>query len=185
MSVKAKIMAGQMLGKSFDKLAQKMGNLARGGAQVAVRAGTDKFMPGIAQEALPAMLRASSTSTIPQAAQALGTLGTYGLGAYAADRVFDAPNQQSSHTQPMRKGSTGNAEMDKFLYHQQLQNQKFRNDMALVQARAEARSPGSQFGPNVYTDMATADLRYSEAGEVTNKEALGVARSIYGTGTRL
>ena len=174
-----------MLGKSLDNVAKQIGRITREGTEIALKAGTDKFMPGIAQEALPAMLRSGSLNAIPQAAGSLGTIGTYALAGAGVDAIFDTPNQQSSHTQPMRKGSTGNAEMDKFLYHQQLQNQKFRNDMALVQARAEARSPGSQFGPNVYTDMATADLRYSEAGEVTNKEALGVARSIYGTGTRL
>ena len=52
-----------------------------------------------------------------------------------------------------------------------LQNQKFMHDKALVQARAESRIPGTQYNPNV-DDYET------------NREILGVARSLYGTGLR-
>ena len=34
-------------------------------------------------------------------------------------------------------------------------------------------------------DAAEAERLYTDAGEITNREVLGVARSIYGTGTRL
>ena len=54
--------------------------------------------------------------------------------------------------------------------------------MALIQNRAESRTPSSQFGG--LRDAALAEKEMSEAGEVTNKEVLQVARSIYGTGFR-
>ena len=72
--------------------------------------------------------------------------------------------------------------MDKFLMDQELQRQKFEQEMALIQNRRESRTPGSQFGP--LRDAALAEREMSEAGEVTNKEVLQVARSIYGTGFR-
>ena len=61
--------------------------------------------------------------------------------------------------------------MDNFIMSQKLQNQKFLHDMALVQARAESRIPGTQYDPSV-DDYET------------NREILGVARSLYGTGLR-
>ena len=69
-------------------------------------------------------------------------------------------------------GGTGDRGMDNFIMSQQLQNQKFMHDMALVQARAESRIPGAQYGGVGGSDYET------------NREILGVARSLYGTGLR-
>ena len=73
--------------------------------------------------------------------------------------------------------------MEDFLQSQALQNQKFMHEMALIQNRAESRTPGAQFGGSLY-DMARAEKELTDAGEITNREVLGVARSIYGTGFR-
>ena len=190
MALGAKLLAGQQLGKYFDTLSGTVGKLASAGTQAALRAGTDKFMAGVAQKELPKILRSSATSMLPRAADAAGQLGVAGLGAFALDRVFD---QQSEHTQPMSKGSSGSSEVDKFLMSQELQNQKFMHDMALVQARAESRIPGAQYPGSLYNmtqrsdvqrDAAEAERLYTEAGEITNREVQGFGRMIYGTGLR-
>ena len=180
MALGTKLLAGQKLGKYFDTISGTVGRLAKEGTQGALRAGTDKFMAGVAQKDLPKILRSSATSMLPRAADAAGQLGVAGLGAFALDRVFD---QQSEHTQPMSKGSSGSSEVDKFLMSQQLQNQKFMHDMALVQARAESRIPGAQYGGSL-RDAAEAERLYTDAGEITNREVQGIGRMIYGTGLR-
>ena len=135
-----KMMAGQNLGKFFDTFSSNIGKIAGQGTAAAVKAGTDAFMPGIAQKELPAILRSSATSLLPQTATAASQLGVAALGAYGLDRAFD---QQSVHSQPM-SGGTGDRSLDNFIMSQQLQNQKFIHDMALVQARGQARTPGYQ-----------------------------------------
>ena len=190
MALGAKLLAGQQLGKYFDTLSGAVGKLASAGTQAGLRAGTDKFMAGVAQKELPKILRSSATSMLPRAADAAGQLGVAGLGAFALDRVFD---QQSEHTQPIKKGSSGSSEVDKFLMSQELQNQKFMHDMALVQARAESRIPGAQYPgsllnmtqrSDVLRDAAEAERLYTDAGEITNREVQGIGRMIYGTGLR-
>ena len=180
MALGTKLLAGQKLGKYFDTISGTVGRLAKEGTQGALRAGTDKFMAGVAQKDLPKILRSSATSMLPRAADAAGQLGVAGLGAFALDRVFD---QQSEHTQPMSKGSSGSSEVDKFLMSQQLQNQKFMHDMALVQARAESRIPAAQYGGSL-RDAAEAERLYTDAGEITNRKVQGIGRMIYGTGLR-
>ena len=190
MALGAKLLAGQQLGKYFDTLSGTVGKLASAGTQAGLRAGTDKFMAGVAQNELPKILRSSATSMLPKAADAAGQLGVAGLGAFALDRVFD---QQSEHTQPINKGSSGSSEVDKFLMSQELQNQKFMHDMALVQARAESRIPGAQYPGSLYNmtqrsdvlrDAAEAERLYTDAGEITNREVQCFGRMIYGTGLR-
>jgi|ETNvirenome_2_60_1030617.scaffolds.fasta_scaffold03126_2 hypothetical protein len=187
--VGAKLLAGQQLGQYFDNISGAVGRLANYGAGEALKAGTGKFMPNVAQQQLPAILRASSRSALPKAAEGAARLGVAGLGLYATDAIFD---QQSNHSQPM-SGGTGNSEMDKFVMSQQLQNQKFMHDMALVQARAESRIPGAQYPgslmnmtqkSDVLRDAAEAERLYTDAGEITNREVQGIGRMIYGTGLR-
>ena len=190
MALGTKLLAGQKLGKYFDTISGTVGRLAKEGTHGALRAGTDKFMAGVAQKDLPKILRSSATSMLPRAADAAGQLGVAGLGAFALDRVFD---QQSEHTQPIKKGSSGSSEVDKFLMSQELQNQKFMHDMALVQARAESRIPGAQYPGSLFNmtqrsdilrDAAEAERLYTDAGEITNREVQGIGRMIYGTGLR-
>jgi len=179
MALGAKLLAGQQLGKYFDTVSGAAGRLASEGTKAVLKAGTGKFMPGVATKDLPAILRAGDRSLLPKAAGAAAQLGVAGLGAYGLDRVFD---QQSQHTQPM-SGGTGNRNMDNFLMSQQLQNQKFAHDLALVQARAESRIPGAQY-PGSLLDMAMAEKQITDAGEITNREVQSIGRMIYGTGLR-
>ena len=175
----AKMMAGQQLGKYFDIVSGAAGKLATKGAQAGLGKVTDTFFKGVAQENLPMALRSSATSLLPKAAGAAAQLGVAGLGAYGLDRAFD---QQSAYTQPM-SGGTGNRGMDNFLMSQQLQNQKFMHDMMLIQARAESRIPGAQYGGSLL-DQARAEKEITDAGEITNREVQGIGRMIYGTGLR-
>ena len=174
-----KMMAGQQLGKFFDIVSGTAGKLATKGTQAGLGKVTDTFFKGVAQENLPMALRSSATSLLPKAAGAAAQLGVAGLGAYGLDMAFD---QQSQHTQPM-SGGTGNRGMDNFLMSQQLQNQKFMHDMMLVQARAESRIPGAQYGGSLL-DQAMAEKQITDAGEITNREVQGIGRMIYGTGLR-
>ena len=187
--VAAKMMAGQQLGKFFDSISKAAGVAANEGTQALLKAGTGRFMPNVGASELPRILRASSTSLLPKAAEGAARLGVAGLGLYGADAIFD---QQSAYTQPMPKG-VGDKDMANFLYSQQLQNQKFMHDMQLVSARAESRIPGAQYPgslmnmtqrSDILRDRAEAERLYSEAGEITNREVQGIARSIYGTGLR-
>jgi len=177
--IAGKMMAGQQLGKYFDTISDAVGRVANLGGQAALRAGTDTFAKGVAQKSLNPILRSSEKSLIPRATEAVARLGVAGLGAYGLDMAFD---QQSQHTQPMSRG-TGDKGMDQFLMTQQLQNQKFMNDMMLIQARAEARTPGSQYG-SAMLDLAKAEKEITDAGEITNREVQGIGRMIYGTGLR-
>ena len=177
--IAGKMMAGQQLGKYFDTISDAVGAVANLGGQTALRFGTDTFAKGVAQKNLNPILRSSATSKIPKATEAVARLGVAGLGAYGLDQIFD---QQSAHTQPM-SGGTGDKGMDQFLMSQQLQNQKFMHDMMLVQARAESRIPGAQYGGSLL-DQAMAEKQITDAGEITNREVQGIGRMIYGTGLR-
>tara|TARA_A100001391_G_scaffold142060_2_gene99883 strand:+ start:235 stop:810 length:576 start_codon:yes stop_codon:yes gene_type:complete len=179
----AQIMAGQKLGKFFDIISGTAGKLATQATQAGVGKVADTFYKGVAQENLPMVLRSSATSMLPRAAGAAAQIGTYALGSYGLDKGLDQVfDQQSQHTQPMPSG-VGNRDMANFLYSQQLQNQKFMHDMALVQARAESRIPGAQYGGSLL-DQARAEKEITDAGEITNREVQGIGRMIYGTGLR-
>ena len=76
-------------------------------------------------------------------------------------------------------GGTGDRSMDNFIMSQQLQNQKFMHDMALVQARAESRIPGAQYAGSLNP------LGSERAFEKSILDEVGVfGRGIYGTGLR-
>mgnify|MGYP003314237732 CR=1 FL=1 len=170
----AQIMAGQKLGKFFDIISGTAGKLATKATQAGVGKAADTFYKGVAQENLPMALRSSATSMLPKAAGAAAQLGTYALGTAALDRGLDQVfDQQSAHTQPMPSG-VGNKDMANFLYSQQLQNQKFMHDMMLVQARAESRTPGPQYGG--LGDRAFEKSLLDEVGVF--------GRGLYGTGLR-
>ena len=169
-------LAGDAMTGYFSGLFGAAGKAATLGALYYVR---DVLAAGAATSQIPKFFRAGANSPLPQ-------LGYYGGQAALAGGMFaaaQAMDQQSEHSQPMPPGS-GDKGMDTFLMNQQLQNQKFMNDLALIQARAESRIPGAQYGGSLL-DAARAEKEITDAGEITNREVQGIARSIYGTGTRL
>ena len=179
--------AGSALKKYFANLMAQTGRAGRTATSEILRAGTDKFIPGVTQKALNPFLRSGAQNITPQLGGVAAQTAVIGAGfggiTSSVDKIFD---QQSQHTQPIKQGTTGDRSMDQFLLQQQLQNQKFQLDMQLIQAKANASIPKNQ--PNSSNDLlrlAEAEKVMTEAGEITNKEVQAIARSIYGTGTRL
>ena len=168
--------AGSQLGGYLDKALKMGGDVGQAVATEGLNLGIQAFAPkmaGMANKDRSKFLRTSPQSFVPQAGRLIGQGATIGA-AFALGNLAD---QQTTNTQPMEGG------MEDFLQSQALQNQKFMHEMALIQNRAESRTPGAQFGGSLY-DMARAEKELTDAGEITNREVLGVARSIYGTGFR-
>ena len=174
-------LAGSQLGGFLDEALRIGGNVGQDLAMSALKAGKAKFAPNLVGKTgkeVPMLLREGSKSAIPAAGRLLGQSAVVGTGLAAAGML----DQQSDYSQPM-SNSVGNAEIDRFLMKQALQQQQFQHNLALEQARAEARIPGAQYGGSLL-DYAKAEQALVEAGEVTNREAKDIARSIYGTGLR-
>ena len=181
----AKKIIGQFAGDAmqgyFKGLFGTAGRVGKAATQGALNYGRSVIAPGATTSQIPKLLRAGANSPLPQ-------LGYYvGQGALVAGMgsALSSIDQQSEHSQPM-SGGTGDRSMDNFLMSQQLQNQKFQHDMALVQARAESRIPGAQYPGSLLSmrDAAEAERLYTDAGEITNREVQGIGRMIYGTGLR-
>ena len=173
--------AGTALTSYLDDALRIGGNIGQEAATAALRAGKARFAPdlvGKVGKEVPMLLREGSRATIPLAGKRLGQTAVIGAGIAAADMI----DQQSDYSQPM-SNSVGNREYDQFLQKAALQEQQFRHELALERARAEARIPGAQYGGSLL-DYARAEQALVEAGEVTNREAKDIARSIYGTGLR-
>ena len=90
--------------------------------------------------------------------------------------ALNSMDQQSEYSQPMPSG-VGNRDMANFMYSQQLQNQKFMHDMALVQMRAESRIPGAQYPGSLQEQHAFSQGVLNEVG--------AIGRMTLGTGVRL
>ena len=183
MSVKKAFLrtAGTALTSYLDDALRIGGNIGQEAATAALRAGKARFAPdlvGKVGKEVPKLLREGSRADIPTAGRRLGQAGVLGLGLAASGMI----DQQSDYSQPM-SNSVGNREYDQFLQKAALQEQQFRHELALERARAEARTPGAQYGGSLL-DYARAEQALVEAGEVTNREAKDIARSIYGTGLR-
>ena len=183
MSVKKAFLrtAGTALRSYLDDALRIGGNIGQEAATAALRAGKAKFAPdlvGKVGKEVPMLLREGSRATIPTAGKRLGQAAVLGTGLAAAGMI----DQQSEYSQPM-SNSGGNKELDQFLMKSALQEQQFRHDIALERARAEARTPGAQFGGSLL-DAARAEKELVQAGEVTNQEVMGAARMLYGTGLR-
>ena len=103
---------------------------------------------------------------------ATGATALYGQSVI--DNIFD---QQGIGSQPFRGRKTGNSDFDSFIHAQALEQQRLENEMAVIRQKAVLSVPGP-------VQMAQAEKLITESGEATNREVLGVARSIYGTGLR-
>jgi len=167
-------LAGDAMTGYFKGLFGAAGKAGKAATQGALNYGAGVLAPGATTSQIPKLFRAGANSPLPQ-------LGYYGGQAALAGGIFAAAtsmDQQSNYSQPM-SGGTGNKEMDNFLMSQQLQNQKFQHDMALVQARAESRIPGAQYPGSLYGTVGDRSFEKSILDEV------GVfGRGLYGTGLR-
>jgi len=181
-------LAGDAMTGYFSGLFGAAGRAGKAATQGALNYGRSVLAPGATTSQIPKILRSGANSPLPKLGYYGGQAALAG-GIAAAISSFD---QQSEYSQPM-SGNTGNRNMDNFLMSQQLQNQKFQHDMALVQARAESRIPGAQYPgslmnmtqkSDILRDAAEAERLYTDAGEITNREVQGIGRMIYGTGLR-
>ena len=170
-------LAGSQLGGFLDEALRIGGNVGQDLATAGLRAGKAKFAPqmvGAATSEVPRILREGSKSVIPTAGRLLGKGAVIGTGLAAAGML----DQQSEYSQPMTSG-VGTADLQKFMMSQQLQNQKFMHDMALIQNRAESRIPGAQYPGSLYG--MTGDRSF-EKGILDEVGIFG--RGLYGTGLR-
>ena len=169
--------AGTALGSYLDDAFRLGGNVGQNLATSALKAGKAKFAPqlvGKTGSEVPMLLREGAKSAVPTAGRLLGQGTVLGTGLAAAGML----DQQSEYSQPMSSG-VGTADLQKFMMSQQLQNQKFMHDMALIQNRAESRIPGAQYPGSLYGMSGDRSFEKSILDEV------GVfGRGLYGTGLR-
>ena len=169
--------AGGALGSYLDDAFGLGGKVGQNIATSALKAGKAKFAPqlvGKTGSEVPMLLREGAKSAVPTAGRLLGQGAVLGTGLAAAGML----DQQSEYSQPMSSG-VGTADLQKFMMSQQLQNQKFMHDMALVQARAESRIPGAQYPGSLYGSVGDRSFEKSILDEV------GIfGRGLYGTGLR-
>ena len=164
--------AGDQMTGYFKGLADAAGKVGKTATQGALNYGRGVLAPTATTSQIPKLLRAGANSPLPQ-------LGYYvGQGALAAGMVgaVNSMDQQSEYSQPMPSG-VGNRDMANFMYSQQLQNQKFMHDMALVQMRAESRIPGAQYPGSLQEQQAFSQGVLNEVG--------AIGRMTLGTGVRL
>ena len=169
--------AGTSLGSYLDDAFRLGGDVGQNLATTALRKGKEKFAPELVWQtgkAVPLLLREGPKQAIPRAGRLLGQGAVFGTGLAAAGML----DQQSEYSQPMSSG-VGTADLQKFMMSQQLQNQKFMHDMALIQNRAESRIPGAQYPGSLYGMMGDRSFEKSILDEV------GIfGRGLYGTGLR-
>ena len=164
--------AGDQMTGYFKGLADAAGKVGKTATQGALNYGRGVLAPTATTSQIPKLFRAGANSPLPQ-------LGYYvGQGALAAGMVgaVNSMDQQSEYSQPMPSG-VGNRDMANFMYSQQLQNQKFMHDMALVQMRAESRIPGAQYPGSLQEQQAFSQGVLNEVG--------AIGRMTLGTGVRL
>ena len=168
--------------KLYSKMGEPIGKAVRGVGQELAEQGiqkaaknviTGKVVGKTAEEIGKAGLAAGATQAINLA----GTAAELGAPALTAAYIGGMFDQQNVGTQPFRGKRSGNAEFDSFLHQQALEQQRLENEMTVIRQKAILGIPSP-------LQMAQAEKLITEAGEATNREALGVARSLYGTGLR-
>ena len=167
-----KSFAGDQMHDYFKGVFDAAGKVGKTATQGALNYGRGVLAPTATTSQIPKLFRAGANSPLPQ-------FGYYvGQGALVAGMgsALNSMDQQSEYSQPMPSG-VGNRDMANFMYSQQLQNQKFMHDMALVQMRAESRIPGAQYPGSLQEQQAFSQGILNETG--------AIGRMTLGTGVRL
>ena len=167
-----KSFAGDQMQDYFKGVFGAAGKVGKTATQGALNYGRGVLAPTATTSQIPKLFRAGANSPLPQFGYYAGQ-GALAGGVLAALNSMD---QQSEHSQPMSVG-TGDRNMDNFLMSQQLQNQKFMHDMALVQARAESRIPGAQYPGSLQEQQAFSQGVLNEVG--------AIGRMTLGSGVRV
>jgi len=183
---------GQMLGATTSAIGGTAGNVVRGVGKEMAEVGIGKAAKNVLGGKVAGLTaeQLANTPIIPAIGRNLGGAAKTLEGIQTAGKVAEvaAPigaamfvgsmlDQQNVGGQPFRGRKSGNSEFDSFLHQQALEQQRLENEMAVIRQKAVLSVPSP-------VEMAQAEKYITEAGEATNREALGVARSIYGTGLR-
>jgi len=178
-------MSGAVLGnflKAYEKMGKPIGQAVRGIGQEMAEKGIEQA----AKNALAGKVVGKTAEEIGKAGLATGVTRTinlvggaaqYGAPALVGAQIAGVFDQQNVGSQPFRGRKSGNSEFDSFLHQQALEQQRLENEMAVIRQKAVLAVPSP-------LEMAQAERYITESGEATNREVLGVARSIYGTGLR-
>ena len=168
--------------KLYSKMGEPVGKAVRGVGQELAEQGIQQAAKNVitgkvAGKTAEEVAKAGLATGVTQAINLAGTAAQVGAPALTAAYVGGLFDQQNVGSQPFRGRKSGNAEFDSFLHQQALEQQRLENEMTVIRQKAILGVPSP-------LQMAQAEKLITEAGEATNREALGVARSIYGTGLR-
>ena len=168
--------------KLYNKMGKPVGDAVRGVGkelveQGATQAAKNIFAGKVTGQTAKQIAEAGLQTGAAQAINLAGGAAQYGAPALVGAQIAGFFDQQNVGSQPFRGRKSGNTEFDSFLHQQALEQQRLENEMAVIRQRAVLDVPSP-------LDMAQAEKLITESGEATNREVLGVARSIYGTGLR-
>ena len=168
--------------KLYSKMGEPVGRAVRGvgkelAEQGATQAAKNIITGQVTGKTAQEIGKAGLATGVTQAINLAGTAAELGAPALTAAYIGGLFDQQNVGSQPFRGKKSGNPEFDSFLHQQALEQQRLENEMTVIRQKAILGVPSP-------LQMAQAEKLITEAGEATNREALGVARSIYGTGLR-
>ena len=178
-------MSGAVLGnflKAYEKMGKPVGQVVRGIGQEIAEQGMQQAAKNVLAgkvvgKTAEEIGKAGLATGVTRAINLAGGAAQYGAPALVGAQIAGFFDQQNVGSQPFRGRKSGNTEFDSFLHQQALEQQRLENEMAVIRQRAILDVPSP-------LDMAQAEKLITESGEATNREVLGVARSIYGTGLR-
>ena len=175
--------------KLYNKMGKPVGDAVRGVGKELIESGVTQTaknvmasnVGGLTAEGLKSAAivgkAGQNVGALKSLVGAAGSAAQYGAPALTAAYIGGLFDQQNVGSQPFRGRKSGNAEFDSFLHQQALEQQRLENEMAVIRQKAVLSVPSP-------VQMAQAEKLITESGEATNREVLGVARSIYGTGLR-
>ncbi len=175
--------------KIYNKMGKPVGDAVRGVGKELIESGATQTAKNVLAGNIGGLTAEGlkSAAIVGKAGQNVGALKSlvgvagnvaqYGTPALTAAYIGGAFDQQNVGSQPFRGRKSGNSDFDSFIHAQALEQQRLENEMAVIRQRAVLSVPGP-------VEMAQAEKYITESGEATNREVLGVARSIYGTGLR-
>ena len=168
--------------KLYGKMGEPIGKAVRGvgqelAEQGATQAAKNIITGQVAGKTAEEIGKAGLATGVTQAINLAGTAAEIGTPALATAYIGGLFDQQNVGSQPFRGRKTGNSDFDSFIHAQALEQQRLENEMAVIRQKAILSVPNP-------VQMAQAEKLITESGEATNREVLGVARSIYGTGLR-
>ena len=168
--------------KLYSKAGKPVGQAVRGVGQEIAEQGMQQAAKNILKgqvvgKTAEEIGKAGLATGVTRAINLVGGAAQYGAPALVGAQIAGVFDQQNVGSQPFRGRKSGSSEFDSFIHAQALEQQRLENEMAVIRQKAVLSVPSP-------VQMAQAEKLITESGEATNREVLGVARSIYGTGLR-